>query len=63
MSEFYDVYCKMPEDKRGEYTEVIYVEVPRRSAHLAKKKAQEIIDSGIYMKELRPSTVLWRPLG
>jgi hypothetical protein len=61
MSETYSVFCKMPDDKRGEYSEEIVVRIPRRSVTLAKRAAQEEIDKS-YVKELKPVRVVWRPL-
>ena len=59
MKRTYTVFCKMPGDGRGEYSEEIDVVVPIRSATLAKLKAQEIIDE-MYDSELRPVRVIER---
>jgi hypothetical protein len=58
----FTVYCKMPEDRRGEYSEEIDVTIGSRSITHAKQAAQKIIDAD-YDPELRPVRVVYRPCG
>ena len=57
MSYRYTVLCKMPHDRRGEYSEEIDVEISYRSVTAAKRAAQEIIEE-MYDPQLRPSRVI-----
>lgn len=58
----YTVFCKMPDDSRGYYSEEIDVRTNRRSVTAAKQAAQRAIDRD-YDKRLRPSRVAFRPAG
>ncbi len=58
----YTVFCKMPYDGRGEYSEEIDVAVPSRSVTAAKRAAQKAIDAD-YDPELRPVRVVYRSNG
>lgn len=49
----YTILCKVPSDGRGEYSEEIEVEVPRRSVSLAMRKAEEILARD-YDPDLKP---------
>ena len=57
MSYRYTVLCKMPHDRRGEYSEEIDVTTARRSTTAAIQAAQMIIDAD-YNSELRPMRVI-----
>jgi len=56
----FTVFCKLPDDPRGYYSEEIDVVVSRRSEALALKAAQQLIDT-MYDPELRPVRAVWRP--
>lgn len=54
----YTVYCKMPDDKRGEYSEEIDIIAAEREGVTAiKRAAQNIIDEW-YDTDLRPVRVV-----
>ncbi len=55
----YTVYCKMPHDRRGEYSEEIDITTESRSPTHVKQEAQKIIDAD-YNSELRPVRVVRR---
>ena len=59
MTRTYTVFCKMPEDGRGEYSEEIDVVTESRSLTRVKQIAQEMIDKD-YVPELRPVRVVER---
>jgi len=56
------VYCKLPDDRRGEYSEEIDVATKTRSRAAALRKARELIEQE-YDLELRPVRVVLRPAG
>lgn len=55
----YTVFCKLPEDGRGEYSEEIDVTIGRRSVGAALKAAQRIINTS-YDPDLRPVRAIYR---
>ncbi len=59
MKRTYTVFCKMPEDGRGEYSEEIDITTDYRSLTNVKREAQKIIDE-MYDPELRPVRVIER---
>jgi len=59
MKTLYTVLCKLPDDKRGEYSEEIDVlAYDRTSVRTIKRMAQDIIDSDLYDPALRPMRVI-----
>ena len=58
----YTVFCKMPDDKRGEYSEEIDITIKSRSLTRAKQVAQRLIDKD-YDPNLRPVRVVSRGPG
>lgn len=56
----YTVFCKLPGDPRGYYSEEIDVVVSRRSETLALQAAQTEINKH-YDLHLRPVKAVWRP--
>ena len=55
----YTVFCKMPGDGPGEYSEEIDITTEHRSETSVKREAQKIIDE-MYDPELRPVRVVAR---
>lgn len=58
--ETFTVFCKMPDDREGEYSERFDVKVRGRSQTAAIRAAQDIIDRE-YDANLRPVHAVWRP--
>lgn len=62
MSYNYIVYCKRPDDGRGEYSEEIDVTTKRRSAREATQIAQAILDKE-YVEGMRAVRAIPVPEG